>query len=52
VRSKKPTITITLRRTNGRFVKAAQRHSRYAAKKVVDRWTYEYDSASYYIEIT
>lgn len=46
----KKTWTITLRRTNGRFVKSTQRHSKYAAKKVVEAWEDKYDE-SYYVEV-
>lgn len=45
------TFTITLRRSNGRFVKSAQRQSRYAAKQVAARWEEQYDDG-YYVEIT
>lgn len=36
--SKRKTWTITLRRSNGRFMKSTQRHSRYAVKQVVAAW--------------
>ncbi len=44
------TFTVTLRRDNGRFVKATQRHSWYAVKKVAAHWEATYDD-TYYVEI-
>ena len=46
----KKTYTITLRRSNGRYVKSAQRHSKYAAKKAKEQWEGRYDD-TYYVEI-
>lgn len=46
----KTIYTVTLRRANGRWVKEAQRPSRYAAKKLAEAWEEKYDDA-YYVEI-
>jgi len=47
----KPVFTITLRRANGRWVKEATRHSKYAAKTLAQAWEEAHDSG-YYVEIT
>ena len=46
----KTIYTVTLRRENGRFVKEAQRTSKYAAKKLAQHWEDTHDSG-YYVEI-
>jgi hypothetical protein len=48
--TKKTTFTITLRRTDGRFVKATQRHSKYAVKKVVEAWEEKYPDCEIEVE--
>jgi hypothetical protein len=46
----KTIYTVTLRQENGRWVKEAQRHSKYAAKKLADAWNEKYDH-TFYVEI-